>query len=718
MASTKDPYQPLNRLKGAGNLPVIPQLLIQLIDLCHQPEIDLQAVAGLIKKDAAMAAKVLQLCNSAFIGARSAFTNVEQAVIYLGADMVKNLAISVSVQQVFRRIETNGLLNMDRFWYHSYQNGILARRLSEAVAFPDPSEAYLSGLLHDIGKLLLWMAFPGKYAPLLLKGIRCHNGRLSFLEQEKLHINHCQAGAWLIEEWGLPPLIADAIRYHHHPIDEVARALPLTRIIYLADIISHSDNPEQECDEVAMQLFRLAPGQTEQVKEGVDEQIREVAHQLGIRIPLESKSTLAPEDPESTKVHQETTCKLADRVRDSSQLIGLLENLLAAANREQAALAVEQSLKILFNQRSCLLLLFDAAEKQLQGLTSNENILCSNALTLCFSIERHRQSLPVCAFDLQQMMHSFMVRPDKSTTMLDSQIIELLGTEGMIIFPMTAQNQRVGLLIMGVAKDEHLALLGQARPLQLLAAQAAAALAMLNRREQEQQRIAAERLEAASMIARKVAHEINNPLAIIRNYLKVLDKKLDSTAEIHEELAIIDQEFERIGKITRQLENIAAERPMNQLENIDLNNLLAEMIELYRTGAAVDDTIDIEFHPDPKIINLQTDGNGLRQIMSNLLNNSIEAVNGRGTITVSTELKTGPDRTRQVIITVKDDGPGIEENLRHNLFQAGTTSKGGGHGGLGLAISTRIVKQLGGSILLERQGKNTIFSVILPVIPH
>ena len=715
MVSTKDPYHPLNRLKRTGNLPVIPQLLIQLIDLCHQPEIDLQAVAGLIKRDAAMAAKVLQLCNSAFIGARSAFTNVEQAVIYLGADTVKNLAISVSVQQVFHRVETNGLLNMDLFWYHSCQNAILARRIAETVAGPDPSEAYLAGLLHDIGKLLLWMAFPGKYAPLLLKEIRGHDGRLSFLEQEKLHINHCQAGSWLIEEWGLPPMIADAIRYHHHPVNEVARALPLTRIIYLADLVSHSDKPEQECDKAAMQLFRLAPGQTDLVTKGVDEEIREIARQLGIRIPTNSKSLIAPEDPECTENHKKTTRKLADRVRDSSQLVGLLDNMLGATNREQTARVVEQSLEILFNQSTSLLLLLDVEKNQLHGFTSGENILCSRAPALCFSLERHRDSLPVCAFDLQQVMHSFMASSDKTTSPLDSRITEMLGAEGMIIFPMTAHTQKVGLLVIGVAKEEHPGLLDQARPLQLLASQAAAAFAMLNRREQEQQRIAAERLEAAAMIARKIAHEINNPLATLRNYLKVIDKKLENTTEIHEELAIIDQEFERIGKITRQLRNIASEEPMIRLENIDLNNLLAGMIELYRAGIAAGDTINIEFHPDPTINTIQTDGNGLKQVMSNLLNNSIEAVNGHGTITVSTKLNTGPDRTRQVIITVKDNGPGIAENLRHNLFQAGTTSKGGGHGGLGLAVSTRIIEQLGGSILLERQDKNTTFSVIIPV---
>ena len=714
MTATKDPYRPLNRLKISGNLPVIPQILVQLIDACHQPEVDLRAVSKLIEKDAAMAAKVLQLCNSAFIGARSAFVDVGQAVIYLGADTIKNLAVSVSVQQVFRRVETNGLLNIDRFWYHSYQNAILANRIAETVSYPNPSEAYLAGLLHDLGKLLLWMAFPGKSVPLLLKGIRCHNGRLAFLEQEKLQINHCDAGAWLIKEWGLPSLIGDAVRYHHHSVDEVEQGLPLTRIIFLADLISHSDNPEQECNEVADQLFRLAPGQTEQLKEGVDEQIQEVAHQLGIRIPTNTKSDLEPE-PESTTIHKETSIELISRIRDITQLTGLLDNLLKARDRDQAARILEQSLKILFNQETSLLLLFDKKNDRLQGFTSPENVLFRETTSLRFSLQRHSDSLPAQALELHQILHSFMHRPDEDETLLDAQLTRVLGTEGMVIVPMHYQQQNIGLIIVGVSKSGHVNLLSHATPLQLLASQAAVSLFMHNWQEEQRQRIAGERLEAAALLARKIAHEINNPLAIVRNYLKVLDVKLKDREEIREELTILDQEFERIGRITHQLRDISTEKQFSQLEETDLNQLLKDIIHLYTAGLKSDNKITIDFYPDPENITLKTDRNGLKEIITNLLNNAIEALDGRGTIIVKTAIQKKPPAPDQVIITIRDNGPGVAENLQKNLFQAGITTKGDGHGGLGLAITTRILQHLDGSIALVPEPEGTTFSITLPV---
>ncbi len=713
MDKTTDPYKPLNQLKVSGNLPVMPQILVQLIDACHQPEVNLRQVSKLVEKDAALAAKVLQLCNSAFIGARSTFTDIQQAVIYLGANTIKNLAISVSVQQVFRRIETNGLLNIDRFWYHSYQNAILARRIAELVAYPNPSEAYLAGLLHDIGKLLLWMAFPGKYAPLLLKGVRCHNGRLAFLEQEKLHINHCDAGAWLIQQWGLPSLIHDAIKYHHHPADEVEQGLPLTRIVSLADLISHSDNPEQECNEVASQFFRLKLGQIEKLQEGVEEQIQDVAHQLGIRIPKRSSSTLEAE-PESDSIHKETSTGLISRIRDITQLSGFLDNLLQAKDPDHIARVLEQSLKILFNEERCLFLLFDQKKNELRGFTSNDNILLQAAGSIRIDLEHHKKSLPGCAIDLRHLLHSFMKRPEEEANLLDTQLTGLLGTEGMVIVPMNYKQQPVGLIVIGVSENGHRGLISHSTPLQLLGTQAAVGLFMHQWQEQQAERITTERLEAAGMIAGKIAHEINNPLAILRNYLKILELKIEKQEEISEELAIIDKEFERIGQLTHQLRDIATSRQQPHFQKVDLNQTIDEVLQLYRAARLSESEIILEFQPDEDIDSLETDSNGLKQILTNLINNAIDALESQGTITVTTAANRNQEVIEEVIITIHDTGSGIDDNVKDTLFQAGTTSKGGGHSGLGLAIVDRAVKELGGSITLAPSPEGTTFHVSLP----
>ncbi len=689
----------------------MPQVLVQLIDSCHDSDITLQAIAQIVDKDAAISAKLLQLVNSSFIGVRKAFTNIEQAVVHLGVDTVKNLAISISVQQVFRRVETNGLLSIDRFWHHSYLNALLAQKIAIATAYPNPSEAYLAGLLHDIGKLLMWMAFPGKYAPLLLKGVRCHNGRLAFLEDEKLHVNHCEAGSWLCEQWRLPALLADAIRYHHHPVDEVEQALPLTKIACLADLLSHNDTVDQESLDAADRFFQMSHQQVSALYDGLDEQIEQIAGQLGIRIPRKAK-TSHDQEPESQEVHKETSLGLINRIRDITQLNGLLDNLLRAENNEEIINAVEQGLKILFNEDTCLIMLKDAKTGEMRCHASPDNKLARETGSFTFSPERQSNSLPGLAIKQQRMLHSFMNGQEakSSGNILDAQILRLLGTAGMAAIPLIHRNEAQGLILIGLIEKTQLNLNGQWTPIHLLANHAATALYLEQMHVIQVERIAVERVRSASMVARKVAHEINNPLAILRNYIHILDSRSKKGEPIHEELAIIDHELERIGHITLDLEDLARERNDINLERVDTHQELEEILRLFQASLPKDNRVTLTFAPWEKPLVIRADTRCLRQIMQNLLGNAMDAVDGLGgSITVRTTAQQD-----NVVISVEDNGPGIDPSMRADLFKDGISTKHGRHGGLGLAIVHNLANQMGGTVACESDQGLTTFSVTFP----
>ena len=704
------PHDVFNNLKVSGNLPSMPQVLVQLIDSCHDSNVELLAIAHIVDKDAAISAKLLQLVNSSFIGARKAFTSIEQAVVHLGVDTVRNLGISISVQQVFRRVETNGLLSIDRFWHHSYLNALLAQKIATATAYPDPSEAYLAGLLHDIGKLLMWMAFPGKYAPLLLKGVRCHNGRLAFLEDEKLHVNHCEAGSWLCEQWRLPALLADAIRYHHHPIDEVEQALPLTKIACLADLLSHNDTVDQESLDAADRFFQMSPEQVSSLYDGLDEQIELIAGQLGIRIPRNAK-TSHDQEPESQEVHKETSLGLINRIRDITQLNGLLDNLLRAENNEEIINVVEQGLKILFNEDTCLIMLRDAITGEMRCHASSDNKLARETGNFTFSPERQGSSLPGQAINQRRMLHSFMNGGDakSSGNILDAQLLRLLGTEGMAAIPLLHRDEVQGLILIGLMEKTPTNLNGQWTPMHLLANHAATALYLERMHVIQAEQIAVERVQSASMVARKVAHEINNPLAILRNYIHILDSRSKKGEPIHEELAIIDHELERIGHITLDLEDLARERNDILLERVDIHQELGEIIRLFQASLPKDNRVTLTFAQWAKPLVIRTDTWCFRQIMQNLLGNAMDALEGLGSITVRT---TAQQNT--VVISVEDNGPGVDQSLRADLFKEGISTKNGRHGGLGLAIVHKLANQMGGGIACESERGATTFSLTLP----
>ncbi len=702
----------LNRLKTSGNLPSMPQVLVQLIDACHKTEVDLREVSSIVEQDTTLSAKILQLANSAFMGAKSSFVDIGQAVIYLGADTVKNLAISVSVQQVFRRIETNGLLSMDRFWYHSCLNAVIARRMATITGYTNPAEAYLAGLLHDIGKLVLWMAFPGKYAPLLLKGIRCHNGRLAFLEQEKLHINHCQAGAWLVDEWRFPTLFGDAIRFHHHPVDELVEALPLVRLVYLADLLSHAETADPECEAVAERFFGLDAKKLWTSLESVEEQVEEMAATLGIPIPSSRQSSLAPE-PAAETPHRETSLELISRVRDISQLTGAMGRLIQAEDQEQIINVLEESLKILFSENRSLMLCHDRRTGELYGCASTDNPYYREAGQLRFPVDQHPKSLASRAVELGQIMHSFMNRPSREKNILDEQILHLLGTDGLLVVPMVHRKQVLGALIIGIFKDSYRALLSHATPLQLLASQAAASLYIEHLHREEAQRLINERLEAAGLVARKIAHEINNPLAILRNYMKILDLKLGKDHQVREELTIIDSEFERIGQITEQLRDLSAPKSVRNQHALDLNRTLEDIINLFRMVLDRDRNIRMEFDSADKLPLVVSDANALRQVMINLCTNAADAMPDGGTITIATRSVTRDGRD-WVQITIKDTGTGIDTAMQDKIFHPGISSKGGGHAGLGLAIVQKIIRDMDGELTFETSTQGTTFSITLP----
>lgn len=706
-----NPDSVFNKLKISGSLPSIPQVLVQLIDSCHDSDIKLQAIAHIVDKDAAISAKLLQLVNSSFVGARKAFTSIEQSVVHLGVDTVRNLAISISVQQVFRKVETNGLLSIDRFWHHSYLNALLAQKIAIATSYSDPSEAYLAGLLHDIGKLLMWMAFPGKYAPLLLKGVRCHNGRLAFLEDEKLHVNHCEAGSWLCEQWRLPTLLGDAIRYHHHPVDEVEQALPLTRITSLADLLSHNDTADQECLDAADRFFQMSPQQVSALYDGLEEQIEQIAGQLGIRIPRNTKTSHDLE-PESQEVHKETSLGLINRIRDITQLNGLLDNLLRAENSEEIVIAVEQGLKILFNEDTCLIMLRDAKTGEMSCHASPDNKLARETGSFAFSPERQGNSLPGQAVKQRQILHSFMDGQDvkSSGNILDAQLLRLLGTEGMAAIPLIHRDEVLGLILIGLIEKIPTNLNGQWTPMHLLANHAATALYLERMHVIQAEQIAVERVRSASMVARKVAHEINNPLAILRNYIHILDSRSKKGEPIHEELAIIDHELERIGHITLDLEDLARTRNDIRIERIDIHQELGEIIHLFQASLPKDNRVTLTFAPWEKPLVIRTDTGCLRQIMQNLLGNAMDAVAGLGSITVRTA-----GQRDTVVISVEDNGPGIDPSLRGDLFKEGISTKNGRHGGLGLAIVHKLANQMGGAVACKSGPGATTFSVTLPI---
>jgi len=192
----------------------MPQILLKLIELCQADEVGMAELAKLIANDAGMTSKVLSVANSAAYHRGDRKMGLVQALSVLGADMIKTLVISESVFQTFNGFPHSSSSDLRSFWKHSLTTAVMAREIAKKMGYPRADEAYLAGLLHDVGRLALLAAAPNEYG---VNFLAQENENLCAVEQRTLQISHSDAGAWLIERWNLDSFLADSILYHYEP---------------------------------------------------------------------------------------------------------------------------------------------------------------------------------------------------------------------------------------------------------------------------------------------------------------------------------------------------------------------------------------------------------------------------------------------------------------------------------------------------------------------
>ena len=200
-------------------LPTLPTIVTQLISVVGDPASSARQIAQLVSTDQALTAKVLKVANSSFYGFAREIATVQLAIVVLGIEMVKNVALSVEVLKRFSKGQEHELFDRQRFWEHSIGAGVAARML--ARKFYDrrkADEAFVAGVLHDIGKLILIEYFYDEFVEALTLA-KEKEMALVDAEEEVLGVSHADVGGWLAEKWNLPPHLVHAIVYHHRPFD-------------------------------------------------------------------------------------------------------------------------------------------------------------------------------------------------------------------------------------------------------------------------------------------------------------------------------------------------------------------------------------------------------------------------------------------------------------------------------------------------------------------
>ncbi|QJD94052.1 HDOD domain-containing protein [Duganella dendranthematis] len=677
----------------------MPQILIKLIEHLQADDAGMPELAALIAKDAAMTSKILTVANSSAYHRNQRTVGLEQSLVSLGTDMIKTLVISESVFQTFNSFPHSASTDLRGFWKGSLTTAVIARDVARQMEYPHVEEAYLAGLLHNVGRLALLATAPKEYA---FNFTARDDEDLCAVEQRTLQITHSEAGAWLIERWNLDSFLADSVLYHHEPISRLEAAHPLIRIVRLAHLLCcHED--QEEAIEQAARLCNLDGEKLEQIVSNAARQVEKSANYLGIDLAgaddIVAPAAYAP--PMVDPVQQ----RLSEEVRNI-MLVSEMGQTFARQHGEAGLLeAITRSARILFDLENAVLLLENPTGHALHGVSTGEG----QQRLAEFVIPLNKGGV-VAQAALERKL-AYISREGQALNVSEEQLFRILGSDSMVCLPLVANQRCLGVLIGGAPAWQLQALQKRERFLQSFGTQAAASLetAMSERGHAKRQiaHVAEEYREAS----RRVVHEVNNPLSIIKNYLSVLDSKLARREPVVGEMSILNEEIDRVGQLINGLADL---QPTETSRVTDVAKVVDDVLRLFRATDFVPASVQIVVRMQEEPAEIDGDADMLKQVLVNLIKNAIEALADGGKIEISNRGHVNRDRKLYLELVVSDTGPGLSADVLANLFSPVQSSKEGAHHGLGLSIVHSLVKKMQGLITCRSGKTGTTFEILLP----
>lgn len=230
-----DAEQIKEKVKTIIQLPALPSLAFEVVELVDNPKTSASQLAKIISADQALTGKVLKIANSPFYGFPKKISTIDFAIIVLGFDALKEIVISIALVSSLQK-KTDNYFNTKVFWDHSIATGVIARRLARDIGYRVTGEVFVAGLLHDMGLSILNKYFNAEFRRIV--DINREMG-LSFLEAEEsvLGVTHAEIGSWLGERWNLPDQLVETIRFHHAP-ERAGENTKLVSIVHCADVFA------------------------------------------------------------------------------------------------------------------------------------------------------------------------------------------------------------------------------------------------------------------------------------------------------------------------------------------------------------------------------------------------------------------------------------------------------------------------------------------------
>ncbi len=749
-------------LQQLDQLPTLPTVAVRVLEMTAQPKTAAKDVVTLIESDPSLTSRILRIVHRADGGLRSDINSIERAVVFLGFEAVRNAALAVGVYETFGPESTepgHAPRRFDRteFWKHCIAVACMSELLAEQLkqqhgkaAGVETSDAFVGGLLHDIGKVAIDAALPKSFARVIdaVEMLRCD---IADVERTVIGLDHMVVGKRLAERWMLPAIFRDVIWMH----GQLPQALPencrnprLVNIVTLADIV------------VRQQHLGFSGN-----------------HAFTVPIPM-----LLEKIGLTTKQLEAATSKLVSRIEPRAKALGLGESssedlyrqALVQANRELGRMTDQLAMK---NRRLAVRAKFFEA---LAGF-HDEMRPDSPPATVLFAVAQTATSVldttAVAAFSLNPAKDaaevmiisstgdvlqrgivevstptlgaggdssSFNIHPSnlpspesgdgpihpagQELEWLSSTVAPRLGGASTYWIPLRADGLCIGGVIWGATPDEPTRLSTQYNELTALAGGWSLALRTCQIREEsrvlneqlaeanrrltsaQEEIMRARMLASVGEMAAGAAHEMNNPLAVISGRSQLLAMQLTDAKESGHARLIAEQ-AQRLSDIITELMDFAKPTPPKP-ESCDLAELIDRSLKQAKASPELADRrIEVTLSEQPRVLA------DLAQVSSALAEVLVNAAQATDPRSGSIEISAAFDRWGgQVVLSIADNGCGMDERTLIRAFDPFYSAKPAGRRrGMGLAKALRWVEGSGGSMRLEsKPNQGTRVVIVLP----
>jgi putative nucleotidyltransferase with HDIG domain len=739
-AAPTDPQLVLSHL---DQLPTLPAVAVRVLHLTTSATSDAREIADVLRGDPALTTRLLSLANSATAVAATPVTTVDQAVVRLGLATVRGVVLAVKVFECFPAAggAEAAVFERGEFWKHCVAVACAARRVAAGTPALgiEPGEAFVAGLLHDIGKVALDATFPKAYARVVAMANEEH-GDIADHERAVLGVDHTVAGRRLAERWQLPAALNEVVWLHHLVAEALPTSVqtrPLIALVQLADTFAREQRIGYSGNH---RLYESSAALAERL--GVDATLLEAQAGALVTEVADFAAVLGLDDSTAEAVY------LQALARANSELARLYGELNSTNRRLTAGARYFRAITELDRQVGARADL----PMMVRAIAEVASAACQRPRAGAFAVSDGLERLELCwrdgAGDLQSQT---LAAPEELRNWLEEgsealsalvlpaprelrNLFRALAAEEAgdpWLLPIVHAGRVAGGICYLAEGDERGRLADEQDDLRSLLASLGLALgrtrahaaaerlsddlAENNRRLQHMQAevLRTRTLASIAELAAGAGHELNSPLAVISGRAQMLMRQLGDPEAARALQTIVDKAHE-CSQIVNDLMDFAKPRPL-QREPVPLGELLAELRDEWIASTELP-AARIVLHAEAHLPPVAVDRAQLDAALRELLRNAAEATRAnQGLITV--QARRGVD-TRWVEILVRDNGYGMTLAVQARAFDPFFSHRPAGRGrGLGLPRAHRIIDAHGGRIWIESStGNGTTVHVRLPVV--